>query len=60
MGLINYIKDGVKTPVLTLKGDKGEKGDKGDNGTPVVVMTQAEYDALSAPANDTLYVIKEG
>lgn len=59
MALFNYIKDGKKIPILAFKGDKGEKGDKGDNGTNVVILTQEEYNSLSSPLEDTLYVIKE-
>jgi hypothetical protein len=59
MALFNYIKDGEKFPILAFKGDKGEKGDKGDNGTPVVILTQEEYDSLQTPLANTLYVITE-
>lgn len=56
---------GVKgdTGAQGVQGPKGDKGDKGDVGatgltSPVVLLTQAQYDALNPPEANTMYMIK--
>ena len=38
-------------------GPPGPPGPQGEATTPVIVLTQAEYDALSPPDPESLYVI---
>jgi hypothetical protein len=42
------------------QGPQGITGPQGPATTPVIVLTQAEYDALNPPSAGSLYVIIEG
>jgi hypothetical protein len=54
----------IQPPATTIEvvtggqvGPPGPQGEPGAATTPVIVLTQAEYDALSSPDPESLYVI---
>lgn len=58
MAEINIMSDGGSTYVRGMQFDGGTGGGSGSS-TPILAVTQAEYDALGTPNANTLYLIKE-
>lgn len=59
MAEINIMSDGQSTYVRGMQFDGGTGGSGSGSSTPILALTQSEYDSLGTPNANTLYLIKE-